>query len=97
MKKISEPKLSKWKITLSIVSFGLVPLINVIVAQLKTKQTKQAFKELKLIDASFKVGIDKSRSEIETKPINRRMGKKTDHLWRKNSMLMLKECLITLR
>lgn len=81
--KISEPKLSKWKITLSIVSFGLVPLINVIVAQVKTKQTKQAFKELKLIDASFKVGIDKSRSEIEQNQLIEEWEKKRSPLAKK--------------
>jgi hypothetical protein len=45
-KKVSTPKLSKWKIGLSILSLGLVPLVNVIVALVKSHLTKKTFKKL---------------------------------------------------
>lgn len=51
--KVVSPKLSKWKICLSVLSLGLVPLINVIVALVKTKLVKRCFEKLKKMNASF--------------------------------------------
>lgn len=51
--KASTPKLSKWKIVLSVVSVGLIPLINAIIALVETKLTKRTFEKLRAIDASF--------------------------------------------
>lgn len=51
--KVSKPRLSKWKIALSVVSIGLIPLINVIVALIKAKLTKRTFEKLQSIDKSF--------------------------------------------
>jgi len=50
--KVSKPKLSKWKIALSVVSIGLIPLINAIVALVKTKLTKRTFGNLQKMDQS---------------------------------------------
>lgn len=51
--KASTPKLSKWKIALSVVSIGLIPLINAVVALVKTKLTKRTFEKLQSIDTTF--------------------------------------------
>lgn len=51
--KISTPKLSKWKIALSVMSLGLIPLINTIVALTKTKLTEQICDDLQLIDSCY--------------------------------------------
>jgi hypothetical protein len=51
--KASALKLSKWKIALSVVSIGLIPLINAVVALIKTQLTKRTFKKLQSIDATF--------------------------------------------
>ncbi|MBS4167681.1 hypothetical protein [Parachlamydia sp. AcF125] len=48
------PKLSKWKITVSIFSLGLIPLVNAVVALVKTQLTKRVFKKLQLMDAKLK-------------------------------------------
>lgn len=47
------PQLSKWKIALSILSLGLIPLINAIAALLLTKLTKDIFAKLQKMDADF--------------------------------------------
>jgi len=44
--RVSTPKFSKWKITLSIASLGLIPLINAIVALVKIAQVNQTCKKL---------------------------------------------------
>lgn len=54
-KKADSPKLSKWKIALSIISVGLIPLINTIVALVKTKLTKLTFEKLRSIDTPFQM------------------------------------------
>ncbi len=51
--KVTTPKLSKRKITLSVVSVGLIPLINAIRALVKTKLTKRTFEKLLDMDTSF--------------------------------------------
>lgn len=56
--KASTPKLSKWKIVLSVVSIGLIPLINAIIALAKAKLTKQTFEKLQAIDGVFQSQID---------------------------------------
>ncbi len=43
-KKISKPRFSKWKIALSIASFGIIPLINAVEALVKARSTKEAIK-----------------------------------------------------
>ena len=48
---ISTPKLSKWKIALSFISIGLIPLINAVVALAKTKFTKRTFEKLQKMDS----------------------------------------------
>lgn len=48
--KVTSPKLSNRKIALSALSLGLIPLINVIVALVKTKLTKQSFAKLQKMD-----------------------------------------------
>ncbi|KIC72287.1 hypothetical protein DB42_DF00010 [Neochlamydia sp. EPS4] len=51
--KATPPKLLKWKIALSVVSVGLIPLINAIIALVKTKLTKRTFEKLQAIDTLF--------------------------------------------
>ena len=51
--KAVSPKLSKWKITLSVISLGLIPLINVVVALVKTVLAKRAYKKLEAFEVSF--------------------------------------------
>lgn len=51
--KASTPKLSKWKIVLSVVSIGIIPLINAVVALVKTKLTKWTFERLSSLDTEF--------------------------------------------
>lgn len=46
------PKLSKWKITFSVLSLGLIPLINVIVALVKTKLIKRVSAQLQAIETA---------------------------------------------
>lgn len=55
--RISTPKLSKWKIALSVVSIGLIPLINVIVALVMTKLTKRTFEKLQEMDSNHLVKV----------------------------------------
>lgn len=55
--KESTPKLSKWKIVLSVASVGLIPLINAIVALVKAKLTQKALEKLQLIDYRFQMKI----------------------------------------
>jgi hypothetical protein len=50
--KATIPKLSKWKITLSVLSLGLIPLINVIVALVKAKQVKELVEKIGDMDLS---------------------------------------------
>jgi hypothetical protein len=53
--KVSSPKLSKWKIALSVVSMGLFPLINAIVALVKIKLTERTVEKLMSIDQPFRM------------------------------------------
>jgi hypothetical protein len=53
--KVSSPKLSRWKITLSAFSLGLIPLVNVIVALVKTHMAKKAHEKLQSIDQTFQL------------------------------------------
>lgn len=61
--KVATPKLSKWKIALSVMSIGLIPLINVIIALVKTKLTKEKFEELTALDHSFVKQMTEAASE----------------------------------
>lgn len=60
--KISTPRLSKWKIALSVASIGLIPLINVIVALVKAKLTKRTLEKLVSIDRSFQTQMASLKS-----------------------------------
>lgn len=48
--KVSTPKLSKWKIALSVVSIGLIPLINVVVALIKKASFERNLDKLATLD-----------------------------------------------
>ena len=52
-KRLSSPKISKWKVTVSVLSLGLIPLMNVVRALAKTQLTKRVFKKLASIDRTF--------------------------------------------
>lgn len=60
----TKPKLSKWKITLSIFSLGLIPLINVIVALVRTKLAKRVFERLRDMDTKQ---MERSREYLTDK------------------------------
>lgn len=60
---ISEPKLSAWKITLSVLSLGLIPLINIIIAFVKTILTENVFKKLRAMDAKHAEKVQKYQIE----------------------------------
>lgn len=53
LKAAAIPKLSKWKITLSVLSLGILPLIHAIVALVKVTLTNRAFQKLQKIDRKF--------------------------------------------
>lgn len=61
---ISTPKLSKWKIALSFISIGLVPLINAVVALAKTKFAKRTFEKLQKMDQNQ---VEKIQKYIQDK------------------------------
>ena len=52
--KVIKPKLSKWKIGLSI-AIPIIPLVNVIISLVKTWLTERTFKKLQKIDQPFRL------------------------------------------
>jgi len=77
-KEISTPKLSKWKIGLSILSLGLIALINAVVAFVKSRQTKQIFEKLGLIDKTAQA--ETTTREYQLKPLEERTQFLKDYL-----------------
>lgn len=57
--KTAAPKLSKWKMTFSVLSLGLIPLVNTIVALVKTKLTKKAYAKLQAMDTAHAERVQK--------------------------------------
>ena len=55
--KVSSPKLSKWKITLSVFSLGLIPLVNAIVSLAKLYLTAKTLNKLQVMDQSHQQNI----------------------------------------
>jgi len=70
--KIATPKLSQWKIALSILSLGSIFLINAIIALVKARLTAQIYTKIQKINREFKndkkQGIDRAE-EYKTKCI----------------------------
>lgn len=48
--KAATPKLSKWKITISVLSLGIIPMVNVIIAFVKTILSAQKNEEIRKMD-----------------------------------------------
>jgi hypothetical protein len=53
------PEISKWKITLSILSFGIIPVIHIINALAKTILAKRTFEQINTIKKEMTTDIEK--------------------------------------